>query len=93
MEKREIDGGEYLVAVVKQAGHPTPDVLAAELPSLVAGIEFTKSMRWLPASDEAGMGSSTTFSRPIRWFVALLDKQVIPFEYAGVQSGRHESNG
>ena len=27
------------------------------------------------------------FIRPIRWIVALLDDQVIPFEMAGVRSG------
>ena len=27
------------------------------------------------------------FIRPIRWIVALLDDQVIPFEIAGVKSG------
>ena len=32
------------------------------------------------------------FIRPIRWIVALLDDQVIPFEIAGVQSG-NESSG
>ena len=32
------------------------------------------------------------FIRPIRWIVALLDDEVIPFEIAGVQSG-NESSG
>jgi len=31
--------------------------------------------------------SGVAFSRPIRWFVALLGDQIIPFEYAGVLSG------
>ena len=29
------------------------------------------------------------FIRPIRWIVALLDGKVIPFSFAGVQSGNH----
>jgi glycyl-tRNA synthetase len=29
-----------------------------------------------------------TFSRPLRWFVALLGETVIPFEYAGLTAGR-----
>jgi glycyl-tRNA synthetase len=80
-------GGKYVFAVVKQKGRPTPDVLAEALPKLVESIKFEKSMRWLPASRRVGNDSGAAFSRPIRWFVALLGEQVIPFEYAGVTSG------
>ncbi len=76
---REEHGGKYVYAVVKSAGRPAPEVLAESLPGLVAGITFTKSMRW----NESGVA----FSRPIRWFVALLGETVIPFEYAGVTAG------
>ncbi len=79
LETREIDGGNYVVAVVKQVGRPAPEVLAEALPELVAGINFTKSMRW----NESGVA----FSRPIRWFVAMLGESVIPFKYAGVVAG------
>lgn len=79
LEAREIDGGKYVAAVVKQKGRPTPEVLAEALPKLVESIKFEKSMRW----NESGMA----FSRPIRWYVALLGDTVIPFEYAGVVSG------
>jgi glycyl-tRNA synthetase len=88
LEVRDLDGGRYVVAVVKQVGHPTPDVLAESLPGLVAGIKFDKSMRWLPASREARNASGITFSRPLRWLVALLGASVIPFEYAGLTAGR-----
>jgi glycyl-tRNA synthetase len=76
---REENGGKYAFAVVKSAGRPAPEVLAEALPGLVAGINFTKSMRW--------NDSGVAFSRPIRWFVALLGESVIPFGYAGVVSG------
>jgi glycyl-tRNA synthetase len=76
---REENGGKYVYAIVKTKGRPAPEVLAEALPGLVAGISFTKSMRW----NESGVA----FSRPIRWFVALLGETVIPFEYAGVVSG------
>jgi glycyl-tRNA synthetase len=88
LEVRELDGGRYAVAVVRQVGRPAPDVLAETLPGLVAGIKFDKSMRWLPASRLAGNGGSVAFSRPIRWLVALLGESVVPFEYAGLRSGR-----
>jgi glycyl-tRNA synthetase len=79
LQVREIDGGKYVTAVVKSQGRPTPEVLAEALPKWVAGINFVKTMRW----NESGVA----FSRPIRWFVALLGEQVIPFEYAGVTAG------
>jgi len=79
LEAREIDGGKYIAAVVKQKGRPTPEVLAEALPKLVESIKFEKSMRW--------NDSGVAFSRPIRWYVALLGDMVIPFEYAGVVSG------
>jgi glycyl-tRNA synthetase len=88
LEVREVDGGKYVVAVVKQAGRPTPEVLAESLAGLVASIKFDKSMRWLPSSLVVGNASGVAFSRPIRWLVALLGASVIPFEYAGLTAGR-----
>jgi glycyl-tRNA synthetase len=79
LEVREEGGGKYVFAAVKQKGRPTPEVLAEALPKLVESIKFEKSMRW--------NDSGVAFSRPIRWYVALLGDQVIPFEYAGVVSG------
>jgi glycyl-tRNA synthetase len=87
LEVREMDGGRYAVALVKQAGRPTYPVLVESLPGLLAGIKFDKSMRWLPASRFEGNGE-VVFSRPIRWLVALLGETVIPFEYAGLTGGR-----
>lgn len=87
LEIREIDGGKYVVGTVKQTGRPAPQVLAEALPGFVAGIKFEKSMKWLPPSRRAEKDAGAAFSRPIRWLVALLGKTVIPFEYAGVQSG------
>ncbi len=87
LEIRELDGGRYVVAIVKQAGRPTAEVLTESLPGLVAGIKFDKSMHWLPASRLAGNGG-VVFSRPIRWLLALLGETVIPFEFAGLTAGR-----
>ncbi|NOY98564.1 MAG: glycine--tRNA ligase subunit beta [Chloroflexi bacterium] len=81
LETRAMDGGEYVVAIVKEAGRPAPEVLMEALPELVAGLKFKKSMRWLP-------GDNAAFSRPIRWLVALLGEAVIPFRYAGLTAGR-----
>ncbi len=77
---REIDGGSYVVAVVRQAGRPAPDVLADALPGLLASLRFDKSMRW--------NSSNIAFSRPIRWLLALYGEQLVPFAYAGLASGK-----
>ncbi len=79
LEKREMDGGSYVVAVVREVGKPTSEVLSELLPKMIAAIKFEKAMRW--------NGSGVSFSRPLRWVVAMLGAAVIPFEYAGVKSG------
>ncbi|HEX2184747.1 MAG TPA: glycine--tRNA ligase subunit beta, partial [Chloroflexota bacterium] len=76
----EVDGGRYAVARVTSPGRPALDVLAGELPELIATIQFPKSMRW--------NASNVAYARPIRWLLALLGDEVVPFEYAGLASGR-----
>jgi glycyl-tRNA synthetase len=80
LERRTMDGGEYVAAVVKETGKPAAAVLAEQLPKLISGIKFDKTMRWRA-------GDPTAFSRPVRWVVALLGENVVPFVYAGLPSG------
>lgn len=75
----QIDGGEYVVATVKNVGRPAVEVLAEAFPDVIANIKFGKTMRW--------NDSGVAFSRPIRWIVALFGGAVIPFDYAGINSG------
>jgi glycyl-tRNA synthetase len=79
LETREINGGQYAVALVRSIGRPTPLVLAESLPEMIAAIRFDMAMRWNE--------SNVVFSRPIRWMLAIFGEQQIPFEYAGVRSG------
>lgn len=72
--------GEYVGVRVHDVGRAAMDVLRELLPALIAKLPFQKSMRW-------GSGQ-TRFVRPIHWLLALLDGEVVPFEYAGIQSGR-----
>ena len=81
LEVRTVEGGTYVFALVKQTGRPAAEVLVEALPGLVAVIKFDKSMRWNE--------SAVAFSRPLRWFVALLGGTALPFEYAGLTAGRH----
>ena len=80
LQVREIGGGRYVTAVVRQEGRPASDVLAEALPGLIAGLRFRKVMRW--------NASGKAFSRPIRWLLALLGEAVVPFSYVGYVSGR-----
>ncbi len=76
LQTREIDGGTYLVALVKEETRPAHEVLRGALPGLVEGIKFEKTMRW--------NHTNVPFSRPVRWLTALLGGAPIPFEFAGV---------
>ncbi len=72
--------GEYYVFHKKMAGRATKDILAAALPGVVLGIYFPKTMYWTGKS-------GPRFIRPIRWLVALLGDEVVPFEIGGVRAG------
>jgi glycyl-tRNA synthetase len=76
----EDKGGRYVAAVVHETGRPATEVLAEALPGCIAGLTFGKSMRW--------NATNVSYSRPLRWLVALYGPQVVPFTYAGVASGR-----
>jgi len=80
LQTRELDGKSYVVAIREKGGQATIEVLPRVLRSLAESLKFPKSMRW--------NASGVAFSRPVRWIVALLGEQVVPFEFAGVQSGR-----
>ena len=83
LQVRELDGGRYVVAILRQAGRPAPVVLSEALPGLIASLRFDKTMRW--------NSSNTNFSRPIRWLLSTYGegetRQVIPFGYASLRSG------
>jgi glycyl-tRNA synthetase len=76
---RERDGGRYISWRKEIPGVPTSSLLTSLLPEVISKVRFEKSMRW--------NASGASFSRPIRWMVALFGESVIPFEYAGVESG------
>ncbi len=78
--KVEHEGRQYVAATVVTPARRAVEVIGEALPGLLASISFRRSMRW----NESGVA----YSRPIRWITALLGDQVVPFEYAGVESGR-----
>jgi len=80
LQFREFEGGRYVVAEVEQPGLSADQVLAELLPGWLSRVRFDKGMRW--------DGQGVTFARPIRWILALHGEHVVPFEFAGLRSGR-----
>jgi len=80
LQVREIDGGQYVVALVSEVCSSTYEVLLQALPGLVGAIKFDKSMRW--------NATNVAFSRPIRWLLAMIGEAPVPFQYAGLTAGK-----
>ena len=80
LEVLEEKGRRYVMAVVHEEGRPAGEILSENLAELVASIKFEKSMRW--------NDSNVSYSRPLRWLLALYGVDIVPFSYAGVASGR-----
>jgi glycyl-tRNA synthetase beta chain len=73
--------GNYYELRKTTPGRAAAEILAESLPGAILGIQWPKTMYW------TGGKTGPRFIRPIRWIVALLGDQVIPFEVAGVKSG------
>ena len=73
----EVDG-EYVWATVKRVGRSATVVLTEALPGIVGGLNFPKTMRW---------SGTDTFSRPVRWLLAMHGEYHVPFTALGVPSG------
>jgi len=80
LQVKQTPRGEYLVLSRHQPGLATGELLADMLPELIQNIPFPKSMRW--------GALKVHFARPIHWIVALLDKDVVPFTFGNIASGR-----
>ena len=71
--------GEYVSVDKEEIGRATVELLPEILPRLIDAIPFKKSMRW--------MDLDVRFARPVHWLVALYGGEVVPFSYAGLDSG------
>jgi len=76
LERREIDGGDYAIAVVYDQGRSAAEIIGDTLRIIIIAVikRFEKTMKW----NIRGMG----FSRPVRWMLALYGEAVVPSEYA-----------
>ena len=74
------DKGEYLAARKTVGGGRTIEILPGICLEAVKKLSFPKKMKWGALDFH--------FGRPLRWLLALLDQDVVPFELAGLASGR-----
>ena len=70
--------GEYIAVKKFLEGQKTESLLPKILKSLILNLSFPKSMKWGTKKFK--------FVRPLRWMLALVDSQVIPFEVEGIKS-------
>lgn len=76
---KEFPNGCYVVAQVEEKGKNTLELLSKALPTILADLKFSKSMRW--------NASGASFSRPVRWLLGIFGGKVVPFQFAGLESG------
>ncbi len=77
--RKTTDKGEYLFADVTTKGRTAREVLTEFLPKEINSIYWPKNMYWRKPGE--------VFVRPVRWLVALLDREVIPLEFDGIRAG------
>lgn len=78
--KAEIGGNEHAAVEIEVTGRDVRTVVAEIVNEIVGGLRAEKNMRWC---DE-----KLSFSRAIRWLVALWGTAVVPAEISGVRAGR-----
>lgn len=76
----ESEGREYVAVVRQVSGRSAAEVLTPLLAEVVSGLRADKNMRW---NDPA-----LSFTRPIRWILALLDELVLPVRVSTLAAGR-----
>jgi len=73
----------YLKAMVHREGRPVRDIVAGAMPDILRKLPSPKQMKW-----HDGNARDDAFIRPVRWIIGRLGDEVIPFIFAGVESGK-----
>ena len=79
LKTKEEKGIKFLFVDIFEKGQPAKKVLSEELPAIIKGLRFPKSMVW----DD----SMAAFARPVRWILCLLDRETVHFNFGKVKSG------
>ncbi|OLF10313.1 glycine--tRNA ligase subunit alpha/beta [Actinophytocola xinjiangensis] len=80
LERVDLDGVEHVGVTRTDAGRGAVEVLAEVLGALVTELRADKNMRW--------NDPKLSFTRPVRWLVALLGEQVVPVVASSLAAGR-----
>jgi glycyl-tRNA synthetase beta chain len=70
------DKGEYLALKKTVGGRTAAEILSEACLAILPNLTFPKKMQW--------MGKECTFGRPVRWILAMLDGDTVPFDFAGL---------
>ncbi|MFI5730776.1 glycine--tRNA ligase [Kribbella sp. NPDC051587] len=76
----DVDGVEYVAVTKPDPGRGAAEVLSGVLSEIVAGLRSDKNMRWNDAK--------LSFTRPVRWLVALLGDEIVPVSVSSLTAGR-----
>ena len=79
LEPIETERGLYLGFNRQVEGQPVRDILGSSLAEMLRSLSWPRSMYWTE--------SRFRFIRPLRWYVALWDQTVVPFEFEGLKAG------
>jgi glycyl-tRNA synthetase len=80
LERVEVDGVEHVAVRRHEPGRPAAEALAPVLSDLVTSLRSARNMRW--------RDPALSFTRPIRWLLALLGGQLIPVTASTLVAGR-----
>ena len=75
---KKVNNAEYVFAKVTTGGKTTKELLTNTLPNSIKQTTGDKFMSWGNYDEK--------FARPIRWILAILGNETIPFKYAGIES-------
>lgn len=71
----------YIYAKKTIKAQSLEEILNEELPALILGINFPKSMKW--------GGKDIRFARPIRWLVSIYGNESLPVKVVGLESTKY----
>ncbi len=77
---QKTDKGDYLAARKVVGGRAAGEILSEICPGIISQIPFAKRMRW--------GAHSLSYARPLRWILALLDENIVPFKVGHLDSAR-----
>jgi glycyl-tRNA synthetase len=80
LERVDVEGVEYVGVTKTEVGRGAVEVLSGVLAEVVTELRADKNMRW---NDR-----KLSFTRPVRWLVALLGEEIVPVAASSLTAGR-----